>query len=149
MMHRKVFMIVGVITFSMLVTPHSFAKRKIAQVDYKNMADARFAEFQKCLSKYNKEDKSSLREYKSCVSGTIDTRLSDSLGQKIARWLLNVKNIGTLNKCPKKVFRLFPYTSDENQYVKCFDFTEGKQKKLGIMYFATDDDMLIKGIQFN
>jgi hypothetical protein len=127
----------------------SMGKRKIAQAEIEALSKEVYNKLVKCPIKYPQlKTESTFNEYLACVNEFLDPGLNESLKQKIAQWLHFTKNHKELVMCPKDIFRLYPLTSERNISVRCFEYNEHNETKKGIIYFSTENDILVKGFQF-
>lgn len=108
-----------------------------------DIADFTFEQFRNC--KAVKE-----ADVAVCVGKFTSPRLTQPTTQKLAKWLLDLDQIGDLGHCPQETLNLFPQASNPAyKLVKCFSFSARGNDGTALVYFAEDaGEMAIEGLQF-
>lgn len=89
------------------------------------------------------------RDTISCVSSLTTSDTSERLNQKIARWLMDLDSLGSLENCPHEIVRLFP-RANESRYVaiRCVSYEASGRADRALFYFAKEGgELKIAGIQ--
>ncbi len=118
--------------------------RKVQSLHHYKKGVKNFEALTKCTN-----DKKDIKKYRKCIFSNLAATVSTSRADRIAKWLLEVKDYKKAFVCNDETLDSFPFTAKEKfPLVLCFNFVKRGETKVGVIYYAKErGEVRINGIQ--